>query len=426
MSIVYQPASYNHCIPHMQSRGSDGTRLRWLTSLLLASAFLPSAVSASTLSDAARQVAHKIAAVTGPGAVALEIVNRSSLDDRSVSEVRVALEGQLHAEGVREAKPDESVGSVQIVLSESVREYVWSAEIALGQDQHRVVLVSMPRPLLSGTPASAMPLAVRKTFLFAQEQPILDALVVEMPGGPRLLALDASQVAMYRQQAGHWELELSLPISHSRVFPRDLRGRLLLRHDHLFDAYLPGTFCRSSGVAPLTMSCSDSDDPWPLTTEEGGVRAFFGPARNFFTGTFSAGMGKISTAPSFYSAAALPRSGYTLWVLSAVDGALHLVDGMTDQVVRGVKWGSDLASVQSSCGAGLQLLVSESGDPGQDGLRAFEIPDRDPVAASAPVEFDGAIATLWTESNGSTAIAIVRRADTGWYEAYRISIACGS
>jgi hypothetical protein len=424
MNIGLQRARYNHSIPHMQSRGSGGTRLGWLT-LLLASVLFPSTLPASTLTDTARQLAHKIAAITGPGAIALEIRNRSSLDDRAVNEVRTALEGQLHGEGVQTAKPDESVGAVQVVLSENMREYVWSAEIAMGQDQRRVVLVSLPHPVLSGTPASAMPLAIRKTFLLAQQQPILDALLVEMPGGTRLLALDAGKVSIYRQQAGHWELESSLPISHSRVFPRDLRGRLLLRHDHLFDAYLPGTVCRSSAVAPLALSCNDSDDPWPLTTEETGVRAFFASSRNFFTGTFSPGIGKISTAPSFYSAAALPRSGYTLWILSAVDGSLHLIDGMTDQVVRGVKWGSDIVSIQSNCGIGTQVLASESGDPEQDSLRAFEFPDRDPVAASAPAEFDGAIVTLWTESNGSTAMAIVKRGENGWYEAYRLSIACG-
>ena len=119
-----------------------------------------------------------------------------------------------------------------------------------------------------------MPLTIRKTFLFTQAQPILDALIVEMPGGTRLLALDENRVAVYRQQAGRWELESSLPISHSHIFPRDPRGRLLLRHDRLFDAYLPGTLCRSSAAAPLTMTCSDSDDPWPLAIEEGGVRAF--------------------------------------------------------------------------------------------------------------------------------------------------------
>jgi hypothetical protein len=407
----------------MHGRWSGRLRISWLAALLFV---LPSVASASSFADTARQFAHKIASATGPGVIALEITNRSSLDEKSIGEIRSALEAQLRAEGVRSAKPDESIGSVAVTLSESLREYVWSAEIAIGTDERKVVLVSTPRPQSgAGTPA-AMPLIVRKNFLFAQEQPILDAALLDMPGGPRLLVLDAGQVGVFHQQSGRWELETSLPILHSRTFPRDLRGRLLLRRDHLFDVYLPGTLCRSSITAPLALACTDSDDPWPLTADENSVHAFFASARNFFTGAFSPGIGKVSNGPSFYSAAAVPRPGYTLWMLAAADGSIHMLDGITDQVIRGARWGSDLAAVHSNCGTGIQLLVSETGDPAQDSLRAFEVPDRDPVAASFPVEFDGPIVALWPESSPTAAMAIVKREDTGWYEAYRISIACGN
>jgi len=67
----------------------------------------------------------------------------------------------------------------------------------------------------------------------------------------------------------------------------------------------------------------------PLTPEDGSLRAFYAGSRNFFTGALSPGIGKISNVPAFYSAAALPHSTYTLWVFAAVDGSLHLVDGMT-------------------------------------------------------------------------------------------------
>jgi hypothetical protein len=425
MNIAFQPARYNQPNPHMQSHGSSGKRLGWLAALVL-SVFFPASLSAATLGDTARQLAHKIAAITGPGAIALNVTNRSSLDDKSVTEIRGTLEAQLRIEGVRTAKPEEAMGSVQVTLSESLREYVWSAEIVIGSDERRVVLVSSPRSQSAASPGSAMPLVLRKSFLFAQEQPILDTALIDISGGPRLLILDASQVAVYHQQGGRWELESSLPVAHTRMFPRDLRGRLLLRRDHLFDVYLPGVICHSSVTAPLTLTCNDSDDPWPLTVEEGGVRALFAPARNFFTGALSPGIGKVTNGPSFYSAAALPRSGYTLWVLAAVDGSIHLLDGMTDQVVRGARWGSDLATVHSSCGSGTQLLVSENGDPAEDSLRAFEIPDRDPVPASAPLPFDGPITALWADTGGNNAIAVVKREDTGLYEAYRISIACGN
>ena len=413
----------------MRARTSSGLRLGWLTSFLLATVLLPSSLSASSLGDTARQLAHKIATAAGPGAFALEVTNRSSLDEKSVREVRSALEAQLQSEGVHTAKAEQAMGTVEVVLSESLREYVWTAEIVIGPDEKKVALVSLPRSPTSTLFAAAFPIVLKITLLFAQEQPILDVAQVEMPGGSRLLVLDGGSAAVYRHQganpAGRWELEASLPIAHTRAFPRDLRGRLLLRRDHLFDAYLPGTVCRSSAVAPLSLSCNDSDDPWPLTPEDGSVRAFFAASRNFFTGALSPGIGKVSNVSSFYSAAALPRSGYTLWALAAVDGSLHLVDGMTDQAIRSGKWGSDLAAVHSSCGTGTQLLISESGETERDGLRAFEIPDRDPVAASSAAEFDGGIVALWPDSSGNSASAIVRRNNTGWYEAYRVSISCG-
>ncbi len=303
---------YNQRIPHMRARTSSGLRLSCLTSFLLATVFLPSSLCASSLGDAARQLAHKIAAATGPGAVALDVANHSSLDDKSVREVRGALEAQLHVEGVRTAKAEQAMGTVEVVLSESLREYVWTAEIAIGSDEKKVALVSLPRSPTETPFAAALPIVLKTTLLFAQEQPMLDVALVEMPGGSRLLVLDDGMVAIYRRQGanpgGRWELEASLPIAHSRTFPRDLRGRLLLRRDHLFDAYLPGTFCRtnSSALEPLTLTCNDTDDPWPLTPDD-SVRAFFAPARNFFTGALSPGIGEVSNVPSFYSAAAFPR-----------------------------------------------------------------------------------------------------------------------
>jgi hypothetical protein len=443
---------YNQPIRKMRARMPGGLWLGLLISLLrisflLAPLLVSTSLFASNLGETARQLADRIASASGPGALTLDIVNHSSLDDKSVREVRSALQVELRVQGVSTAATDQSVGTVSVVLSESLREYVWTAEVTIGSDQPRVVLVSMVRPPSAAQFTSTLPITLKKTFLFLQEQPILDAAVIDtngsagvvggtsaaplgtISGSARLFVLDPTRVAAYRQQSGHWELEASLPITHSRIFPRDVRGRLLLRRDHLFDVYLPGTFCRSSSATPLTLNCSASDDPWPLTSEEGGanvVRAFYAPARNFFTGVLSPGIGRISNVPSFYSAAALPRSNYTLWMLAAVDGSVHMIDGITDQAIRGARSGSDLAVVHSSCGAATQLLVSDNGDPERDRVRAFEIPDRDPVAVSSPLEFDGPISALWSDASLTSAVAIVKREDTGWYEANRITVSCGN
>jgi hypothetical protein len=418
-------AGYNQRKQHMALR-SETVAPGWFRSLLLLFTLLPSFALASNLSDAARQLGHKIGSVTGPGAIALEVTNKSSLDDKSVREVRSALEAQLRVEGVRTAEADQSVGSVQVTLSENLREYVWAAVVTVGSDEKKIVLVSLPRPQSAGPFAAAMPLSLRKTFLLAQEQPILDAALIDMGGGARLLVLGEENVTVYRQQSGGWEQEASLPIAHARTFPRDPRGRLLLRRDHLFDVYLPGTVCRSNATMPLTLSCNESDDPWPLTPEDNSVRAFFAPSRNFFTGALSPGIGKVNAVPSFYSAAPLQRSNYTLWVLTSVDGSVHLIDGFTDQALRGLRWGSDVAAVRSSCGTGTQILASDSGDPERDSLRAFEIPDREPVAASSAIDFAGQIVALWPEANGTNVMVIVKREGTGWYEANRVSVTCGN
>lgn len=442
---------YNQLIRKMLARMLRRWRLELRTSLRLFSFLLPiclapSLLVASNLSDTARQLAGRIAGVTGPGSIALEVTNRSSLDEKSFREVRTALQGELRGQGVHIVSADQAVGAVTVVLSESLREFVWTAEIAMGTDQPRVVLASLSRTAAGLPLAAALPVTLKKTLFFSQEERILDAALIDngaSPGAPsasaRLLVLDGTRVAAYRQQSGHWELDASLPISVSRAFPRDLRGRLVLRRDHLFDAYLPGTICRSNATMPLALTCAASDDPWPLTSgpltsdeaESGVVRAFYAPTRNFFTGVLSPGIGKIVNAPSFYSAAALPRQGYTLWVVAAVDGSAHVIDGVTDQVGRGARWGSDLAAVHSGCGAGVQLLVSGEGDAREsdherDSLRAFEIPDREPVTVSTALEFEGTITALWPDASGTSALAIVQREDTGWYEANRITAACAN
>ncbi len=116
---------------------SSGLRLAWLTSFLLATVFLSIFFIASSLGDTARQLAHKIAAASGPGAFALEVTNRSSLDEKSVREVRSALEAELRVAGVHAAKAEQAQGTVEVVLSESLREYVWTAEIVIGSDAAR-------------------------------------------------------------------------------------------------------------------------------------------------------------------------------------------------------------------------------------------------------------------------------------------------
>ena len=146
--------------------------------------------------------------------------------------------------------------------------------------------------------------------------------------------------------------------------------------------------------------------------------------RNFFTGVLTPGVGKLTTVSKFYSAAVLPRDKYLLWLFAATDGHVHVVDGTSDQNTN-FAWGSDLTSVKTSCGSGWQVLATGSEEANGDWVRAFEFPDRDPVAVSSAVDFPGGVITaLWTEAKADTAIAVVRNRETGNYDAFRLAVAC--
>jgi hypothetical protein len=370
----------------------------------------------------ASQLAQRIAGITGPGAVAVNVINHSSLGPADVDDVRRKLVIELAAYGVQLAASDQAAASVQVSLSENLQGNVWVAEIRQGTNEPQIVMVTVPGSVRASEDRSA-PLTIHKSLLWSDENRILDVAVIN--GNPaHMIVLQGEKIGLYRFQNSQWQQEQVLPLVHVRPWPRDLRGRLILRKDHLFDAYLPGVYCSSSATAPLTVTCDDSDDPWPLTGTPGDLNAFFSGARNFFTGALSPGIQKQKMAPAFYSAAPLPRDKYTLWAFAAVDGQVHFLDGVGDQALAQLGWGSDIASVHSGCGPGWQILAN-SGETGPgDAVRAFEVADREPTVVSPPVQFSGSITGLWADSDSTGVTAIARNVETGKYEAYRLTIDC--
>ena len=377
---------------------------------------------ASQWSTLETQLAQKIAATTGPGAVALDVVNRSSLSQTDVDQIRRELLAELGGLGVHFVAADQAAATVQVSLSENLQSYVWVAEVHLGNNESSLAMVAAPRSERVAGERPAAPMTIRKTLLWTDENRILD---VGMPNSQTMILLEPESVVLLTLQSGRWQQAQTLSITHRQPWPRDLRGRLLLRKDHLFDAYLPGVLCQSTTVAPLGLNCRESDDPWPLATDEFALRAFFASTRNFFTGVLSPGIQKQTATSAFYSAAPLPRGPYTLWVFSGVDGQIHLLDGVTDQTAAKLGWGSDIAGVRSSCGLAWQILATSRSDGPSDTVTAFEMADREPMAVSPPAEFSGSITALWAAPEGSSALAVSHDLELGKYEAYRLSIACG-
>ncbi len=400
------------------------------------------AATAADWSAPEQQLARKIAALVGSGPISMAVENRSSLGRRDIEIIQNGLRATIEAMGVHFAQNEQTAATVTISLSENMTSYVWVAQVRRGSDEPAIAMISTPRPASATIGHDAVPLSLRKIFLWRQAEPILDVAVLEESTAPtRIAVLDAERVSLYRSQAGNWQREQALPIAHNEPWPRDLRGRLVQTRDGL-DTYLPGVVCHSAAGGYSALNCHDSKDPWPLTVSGIGnsdlaraksanssfmndpTKAFFAPARNFFTGDLTSPTGKFTTAPPFYSAALLQREENPVWLFAGVDGQLHIFDGTADRSVE-LNWDSDLAGVRTSCGAGWQALVTSPADGVPESVRAYEVPDRDPVAVSTAIDVPGAISALWTEARGDTAVVVARNPETGNYEAFRLALACG-
>lgn len=396
------------------------SRYRWpaiFSGLILISCF-----SAAQSTDTWKQPAHDLvtnvlARASGPSSVSLSIRNISSLSSADVEQVRARLEAQFRAGGAEITGQERAVTEVAVTLSENAAGYLWIAQIGHGPTQ-QIVMQQVLRSQAAIIPQLTVSITLRKQQVWSQSdhEPLLDFALLD--GGAKLLALEPSFVSLYRNQQSRWELEQSQPIARTKPWPRDLRGRLLLRSDHKIEVYLPGKKCSGTADPGIELECRDSDDPWPLGNNEQQVRAFFG-ARNFFTGAL-AGVKAANNVPPFFSAA-VAEGEDPIMLLAEIDGTLRDRQGK----VMATDAGSDVAGVKSGCGTGWQALVTATGDRGQsDKIRAVEIAGGALRPVSAPLELPGPVTALWSAGEGKATDAVVRNLKNGRYEAYLISVDC--
>jgi len=400
--------NYNSSFP------MPGVRLNLCGSILVLLLFVNSLLAAN-LNEPATNFAKLIAGVTGPGTIALTVANASSLPKSDEAQVRQTLESQLRSAGVRIGSAADAHSDVRVTLSENLQGYLWVAEIKQGNDT-QVQMVSLPRATATQVSKAQPNVIIHSSLLWSQPTPILDAYV----DGNRMVLLDVNSVSTLILSSGKWQLDQSSALAHSHNFPRDPRGLLVPARDHLADAYLPGTVCTISTQDHLNASCRDGDDPWPL----GSKSALFNSGRNYFTGALFPAAAKNSGP--FYALVELNRQAYTLSVFTGIDGRVRLNDGQRESSAPPLDWGSDIAALKTPCGSGTQILVTGGGDDTTtDSLRAFELPDREPIQVSVETEFPGPITALWTHSGSNSAMAVVHNLRTEGYEAYNITVTCG-
>src|SRR6267378_6365403 len=99
-------AVYNLRNPEMLVPSS---RVRWVLCVLL---LLSQIAHASDWHQPEAQLSQKIGAVTGPGVIALEVTNRSSITASDLEIIRRELTSSLASSGVRVWQPDQAAGIV--------------------------------------------------------------------------------------------------------------------------------------------------------------------------------------------------------------------------------------------------------------------------------------------------------------------------
>jgi hypothetical protein len=336
----------------------------------------------------ATEMASRIVGKVGPGsAVALNINSKSSLSAAEVRSITSQLESQLRAARMDMVPAAQAVANINITLSENAQGYLWVAEIRQGSG-NEIVMQRVARQQ-SADMRDSSALTLRRRLLAVQDEPILD---VELRPDSAVV-LSPTRVTWYSVHGAEWQELQTQPLTYRRAMPRDLRGRLWSNTTAVLGVSLPGVRCTQVATGGASLSCAETDDPWPVYAGASiGTEAFFSPVRNFFNGTVAfydpqkqtAGPASY-TVPPFYSVASTVEDGLPLWLFAGIDG--NGAEGVDDtgmgirycehrelvhkaaQPNRELEWGRAIRacdarerSLEGGCGAGVR-----DREPGSDG-----------------------------------------------------------
>jgi hypothetical protein len=385
----------------------------------------------------AAALAEQIAGILGPSQAQLTIRNLSKISDDQIPAIRALLEQDLKTRGVV-VSGVESANAIRVTLSENLRERLWVAEIVEGSETHVVMLhVDQQTAIASATPVQ-MALRKERILVSKSDDPILAAF----EAGATLVALFPDKLVTFELNADGAREQNRFPLAGRHGLARDPRG-LLMGSDRGagFAAFLPGLQCNGTYSAPASprvpsadgsLHCHDSDDPWAIAapgSADGSpqLKAFFNAARNYFTGVVTPSLNL--DLPPFYAAILVPRPGGAGLLIVGIDDKVQLVESGSLKPIAGTRdWGSDLASLNSGCGTGTQIVVSGSGESIGDSLRAYELPAQEAVPASAALAMDGTVTALWTADDGKRVFAVVRmhgiQGQEDSYEVDRVTANC--
>jgi hypothetical protein len=400
--------------------------------------------SAGPWDQPAASLADQISGILGPGQARLTIRNLSTISGDDVPTIRRMLEQVLKAHGVLTGD-QESANTIRVTLSENLRERLWVAEILEGNET-RVVIVPAGLPIAPAHATTGTVVLNRKTIWRSSDQRQQNQIwtgeqvLSAVESGGSLHLLTDRRMVSYVSTDSAWREQWSLALGAHQPLPRDPQGVLTVSDDgKIVTAYAPGVECGRTIIAASDSipsedpgnhvgQCKSSDDPWPVANGALRAKAFHSANHNFFTGVITPSPGV--ELPAFYSAALLPRAlGGSALLINGIDGTVEIIENGTIKPVAGARdWGSDFAVLQTGCGAGTQIVASNSGEGQADSLRAYELPAQEALAASAPLGMNGSVMALSPSTDGKSLLAVVRLpAEPGRgndYEVDRVTALC--
>jgi hypothetical protein len=312
-----------------------------------------------------RALAENIATAASPArTISLEMKNVSSLGASDAAGVRQGLEANLSHRGFRLGAATSAEARVELTLSESEERFVWVAETRIG-DAERIAIVDVARTRENSPGKPVDSLVLDRRLVWQQSDTLLDFAFFQGSGATNstVWILEPERILFYRNAGEQWLIERAIAITHSKPWPRDLRGTIDAFHQSI---YLPELACVMSGGAAGELQCSAA----PADKGE-SIRS---------------------------------------------EAAQTSIEGHE---------GSDTVALGSTCGEDSVVLATGTADWTQpDLIQAYLEKDGRAVPSGDPLQTDGPITGLNWASEGE-ARTVVHNLKTGNYEAYFVTATCG-
>ncbi len=345
---------------------------------LAAAAAQPPPETSQPMTEAAAQLASRTSSLLPRRpTVSLEQQNLSGLSEREWLSFRSLFEAELRRAGVEISSAPSAEPRLRITLSDNARGLLFVAEV-ISPDNRQIAMLPWSKPAATEEKPRV---SFTKRLLWTQPEPILDVLLSD-PN--TMLVLSPSKVTGFRFAAANWTLSATASLVLPRPIPRDPRGRIESTSGG-FRAYLPGATCTGAFQPDLKVTCEAGNETWP----DAQVRWISG--RNLLESDAVKG--------PFYSTA---------------NRVFMMADGRTTAPEA---WGSDIASVQNTCGA---AVIATSTSTDRDSVQAYQ--NGTPVSDALPSP--GPITALWPSETSGEVTLVVHNLQTGNYEASRLGLAC--